>query len=298
MINNFAAIREKALALGAGGIAVAGADDPQVLESISSASQLGLGSGLLVGDAGRIRDVADKHHISLKGMEILDHPTPNQASLAACDLVRSGRARILMKGQVKTGILLKAVLDKEHGLGTGSLLSHILLVEHPALPHPVMVTDGGMVPQPGIVEKAGIIRNAVLACRALGIERPRVALLSDSSRPDPDRPSAVHGALLSRQAQAGMLPHCEVLGNMPLDQAIECRAHIWVVPQIEAGNFMGKALMYFSPVKTGMIIAGARAPVVVTSRVDSAEVRLCSIALALVVQAGMEAEPSEPGAVG
>ena len=219
-----------------------------------------------------------------------------EASKAAVAAVKSGKADFLMKGLVATSTFLKAVLDKEAGLRTGRLLSHVAVVESPGYPKIVLITDGGMCVKPDLNAKMDIIGNAVDIARKMGIETPKVAVLAAVEVVNPEMPETADAAELAKMAERGQLKGCLVDGPLALDLALseEAARHkkvksavagdadILVAPEIAAGNILVKGLIYMGGARAAGLIAGAAKPVVMLSRADSKEQKLNSIALGVV----------------
>lgn len=208
-----------------------------------------------------------------------------------------------MKGKVGTADILRAVLDKEKGLRTGRLLSHVTAFEIQGWGRLLFMTDGAMNIAPDLGQKAQIAQNAVDVLRGLGFARPKVAALAAVELVNPDMPAALEGALLAKMADRGQIKDCIVDGPLALDNAISLhsaqvkgidspvagQADILLVPDIEAGNVLYKAIVYFGKeARVSGVIAGAKAPVVLTSRSDSHQAKLDSIALSAVYAAGLK----------
>jgi phosphate butyryltransferase len=215
--------------------------------------------------------------------------------------VRDGKGDILLKGSVDTGTLLRAVLNAESGLRTGRLLSDVFLFEYPdeGGSRFIMITDGGVNLSPDIYQKLEILKNGVDVAHALGIELPRVAVLSASENVNPQLPSSVDAAVLTEMNRRGEIPGCLVEGPLALDLAVSRdaarikglrsevagRVDILLVPDIETGNAVAKATTYFAHYSLGHVIVGATAPVLIPSRSDRKEAKLFSIALGVLMSA-------------
>lgn len=278
-------------------IAVAAAHDPEVLAAIKDAEERGLATAILVGDAKKIRQAAAQVNFDLKRAEIVDEPTPGGAARKAVALVRCGQAQMLMKGLLNTADLLRAVLDKEIGLRTGRVLSHVAIMEPQGYGRLLLMTDGGMNIAPDLKQKAQLIENAVEIAHKLGIECPKVAVITAFEQVNPDMPATMDAALLAKMADRGQIKNCLVDGPLALDGAVSMEAanhkgikspvagqvDILLVPAIEVGNVIYKTLIYLGKGKIAGIIAGAAAPIILTSRSDSAEAKLHSIATAVLM---------------
>lgn len=299
MIKSLETLHETAKAQGARVLAVAAAQDAEVLLAVEAARQKGIATAILVGDAAQIQAVAQQHQIDLSHYEIIDQPDKVEACRTAVHMVRQGRADAVMKGIVDTSIILKAVLDKEIGLRDSKVLSHVALFQVPGFDRMLLLTDAAMNIAPDAETKKYIIRNAVKVAHALGNECPIVACLCAVEKVNPKMQATLDAAALVEAWQAGELTGCTVVGPLALDNAISPEAahhkgitdpsaghaDILLVPNIETGNVFYKALVFLAHARNAGLIVGAKAPVIVTSRADSMETKLNSIALALAVAA-------------
>ncbi|QTA37979.1 bifunctional enoyl-CoA hydratase/phosphate acetyltransferase [Thermosipho ferrireducens] len=274
-------------------VALAGAEDTESLKAIKSVEDMGI-KAILVGN---------EKEVSKKCEELgLDFPIVNveneyEACEKAVKLVSEGKANILMKGLVKTSSLLKAVLNKEWGLRTGNLLSHVALLETPALQRIIFVTDGGMVIKPDLMQKVGIINNAVSLAHKLGYDMPKVALIAAVEVVNPDMPETLEAATIAKMNERGQIKGCKIDGPLGIDNALNVfaaeikkvkgevagKADILVVPDIHSGNFLGKSAVYLAGGKIAGLVLGAKAPIVIVSRADTSESKRISIALAAAV---------------
>lgn len=300
MIQSFTQLVERAL-FGAKNakrtVAVAAAHDEEVLLAASKAAELGLASFILVGDEARIREIAAHCGVSLNGMELIDEKDPALSCKKAVTLVSSGRAHIVMKGIVDTAVILKAVLDKETGLREASTLSHTAVFDVPGFSRLLYVTDAAMNILPDAETKKVILENAAKVAHALGNESPVAAVVCAVEKVNEKMPATLDAKALVEMNQNGTLTGCRVIGPLALDNAVSVTAakhkgildplaggaDILVMPQIEAGNILYKALVFLANAKNAGVIVGAKAPVVVTSRADSDETKLYSIALAVLM---------------
>lgn len=278
-------------------IAVAAAQDEPVLEAIRDAKACGLADAILVGDKEKIEAIADKIHFDLTGIEIVNEPDGTKAALKAVELVSSGKADMLMKGLLETSTILRAVLNKEVGLRTGKLMSHVAVFEVPGYDRLLFVTDAAFNMYPDLKAKIDILNNAVSVAKAVGIETPKVAPICAVEVVNPDMPATVDAAILTQMNNRGQIKGCIVDGPLATDNALSeeaakhkkisgpvaGKADILLLPNIEAGNVMYKTLSYTTNSKNGGILVGTSAPVVLTSRADSPETKMHSIALAALV---------------
>lgn len=280
-------------------VAVASAADTEVLEAVNLAIEKDLATFILYDDENRISNILDQNYPHLLSNEnvLIRHADSDQdAASDAVKSVSSGQAHVLMKGNLPTAVILKAVLNGEYGLRTGKVLSHIAAFEVPNYDRLLFVTDAAMNIAPDLPAKAQIIRNAVATAHACGVERPIVAPLAAVETVNPAMVPTTDAASLVVMNQRGQIDGCIIDGPLALDNAVSVeaakqkgltgdtagKADILLVPNIEAGNILYKSLMYFANAKVGAIIQGASAPIVLTSRADSAESKLYSLALAIL----------------
>ncbi|WP_129408372.1 bifunctional enoyl-CoA hydratase/phosphate acetyltransferase [Marinitoga lauensis] len=284
---------EKAKIVSKKRVVVVGAEDKEALKAVSEAYDEGFVEPILVGK----KEVIEENLKELgKEFDIIDTKTEVEAAEQGVRLVSSGAADIVMKGLIKTSKLLKAVLNKEWGLRTGSVLSHVALVETEALDTLKLVTDGGMIIKPTLDQKVAIINNAVELAHSMGIENPKVALLAAVEVVNPDMPETMEAAIITQMNKRGQIKGCTVDGPLALDNALsemaakikkiksEVAGHadILVVPDIHAGNVLGKSAVYLANGKIAGLVLGAKAPIVIVSRADTAESKLASLALAVL----------------
>lgn len=276
-------------------IAVASAEDKDVLISLSEAERHNMASFLLFGDALKIRETMEKNNLLFRHAEIFDCRTPEEASYMAARAVSEGKADIIMKGLVDTKVLLKAVLSKELGLRGDTLLSHVMVYEMKSYPKLILLTDGGMVMKPSLKDKESIIRNAMLLGKLFELHPMKVAALSAVEKVNPNLESSVDAQELQKVFKEEK--DVVVEGPLSFDIAIskESAAHkgvtgevpgdadVLLVPSLEAGNFLGKSFTYMAGAESAGIILGAKCPVILTSRSDSSEAKLNSIALAVMM---------------
>ena len=275
-------------------IAVAAPEDKEILKALSQAAREKIIQGILVGDSQKIKKLSKEQGINPEDFEIVNEPDGFKASLVCCELVNQKKAALLMKGLVGTASFLKAVLDKEKGLTTGKLLSHLAVFEIPSYPRLLMLTDVAINISPDLSEKAQIIQNAVDMAHCLGIQRPFVACIAAIEKINPEKMrSTVDAAALSMMAKRGQIRGAVVDGPFGMDNAVSLesakikgvkseiagRADILLVPQIESGNVIYKTLTELARAKCAAIVLGARSPVVLTSRADDFETKFISIAL-------------------
>lgn len=280
-------------------IAVAAAQDSAVLEAVREAKAQGIADAVLVGDEAKIREIAAGLDMDLNGYRIIDEPDLVQASLKAVKLARDGEVDMYMKGLVDSKNFLKSVLDKEVGLRTGGPLSHVCVFDIPGIDRLLFLTDVAFMTYPTLEDKVNIIKNTVPVCRACGIENPKVAPLAAVEVVNPKMPVTVEAAELTKMCEEGQITGCIVDGPLSLDLAIDPEAakhkgatdrkiqgdaDILLFPDIHAGNLVYKCLVHTVPgIKNGCILTGTKVPVILTSRSDTFETKVNSIALAAVV---------------
>lgn len=288
----------QASALGDNVVAVATAADLEVLEAVSMAIEHDMGSFRLYDNENKLKEMMGTHfpHL-LNHPKIFRHHVKNdqQAAIAAVKSVRLNEANVLMKGHIPTALILKAVLNPDFGLRTGSVLSHVAAFEIDGYDRLIFVTDAAMNIAPDLAQKVQIIKNAVQVAHAVGIPNPIVAPLAAVEIVNPSMQPTLDAAALVVMNVRGQIEGCVIDGPVALDNAISVeaahhkgltgqyagQANILLVPNIEAGNILYKSLVYFARAKVGAVIVGAKAPIVLTSRSDSAESKLNSLALAI-----------------
>lgn len=279
-------------------VAVAAAEDLEVIEAVIAALDQNLAKFMLFGDEKKINSIIEsKKHQNMSGdcLKIIHADSTAEAAELAVKAVFNKEASVLMKGNIPTNIFLKAVLNKNFGLRTGNVLSHIAVFEVLGFNRFTIITDAAMNIAPDLDQKAQIIRNAVTLARSIGIDMPKVAPIAAVEVVNPAMQATLDAAALTVMNKRGQISDCIVDGPLGLDNAISTlaaehkgihsevagNADILLVPTIEVGNALYKSLIYFANAKVGAIIAGANAPIVLTSRADTAESKLYSLALAL-----------------
>jgi phosphotransacetylase len=295
-------LRERAAARGPAAVVLAGATSASALEALSDAAGAGLAEPILVGDERAVRELLERRSLpGIRDAPLHHAASAEEAAAFAARLAAAGRADVILKGDVRTDQLLRAVLDRRHGLRRG-LLSDVLLYED-VCSGPrrlVAVTDGGINVLPGPDELREIIRNAVRVLHALGFARPRIAILSATEAVSEGVPSSVAARRLADEAAGGAFGACDVAGPLALDNAllpeaaaakgiggpVAGQADALVVPNIEAGNILGKAVKYLGGSGCAHVIVGAAVPVLIPSRVESARDKLDAIALGVLMGDG------------
>lgn len=270
-----------------------------MLLAVENARSSNIADAILIGDEAQIRRVATESGIDPSNYRIIDVPDKVEACRTAVSLVKNGEADAVMKGIVDTAIILKAVLDKDIGLRDAKLLSHVALFEVPGFDRLLLVTDAAMSIAPDLEAKKEIIRNAVKVANAIGAENLIVASLCAIEKVNPKMPATVDAAALVEAAKSGEITGCTVIGPLALDNAISVEAakrkgitdpnadhaDVLLMPNIETGNALYKALVILAGASTASLIVGAKAPVIITSRADSEQTKINSIVLALATAA-------------
>ncbi len=297
MLKTFDEVLNKAKDYGPKKMAVASAGAEDVLKAVEAARKERLTDSILVGDKKEIIQIANEVGVNPANYEIIDRPDKTEATRCAVELVRNKKASILMKGMIGTARLLKAILDKEIGLRTDRMLSHVYTLEIKNYNRLLTMTDGAMSISPDLKQKAQIIQNAIYYTHSLGIEKPKVAVVGALELVNPDMPATIDAACLSKMSERGQIVGGIVDGPLGFDNAIskEAAKHkgvespvsgevdIVLVPNIESGNIFAKGLVYLSEAIPAGLLLGAKAPVVLVSRSDSAESKLYSIALGVLM---------------
>lgn len=279
-------------------VSVAVAQDSAVLEAVRAAKDRKIADAILVGNEAKIKDVAKASGINIDDFELVHVEDDIEASLTAVKLVHDGKADMYMKGLIDTKNFLRSVLDKEVGLRTGKALSHVCVFDVEGIDHLLFLTDVAFIPYPTLEDKVSIINNTLEITKACGIECPKVAPLAAVEVVNPKMPVTVEAAELTQMNKDGKITGCIVDGPLSLDLAIDAEAakhkgatdrqiqgdaDILLFPDIHAGNLVYKAMVHTANLKNGNILTGTKAPVILTSRSDSMEVKVNSLALGAVV---------------
>lgn len=281
-------------------LALAAAADEHSLQAVKQAYDEGLVTPVLVGDKAKIVEILAEIGMEVPDEDIYDEPDIAEASKKAVALVREGKADFLMKGKVDSGIYLKAVVNKETGLGKGGVMSHFTMFEVPTYKKLLVPVDGGMVTYPTLEQKKAIIQNTVETLISLGYDCPKVGVLACKEKLDPKMIETVEGDALKQMNLNGEIENCIVEGPISFDCAIDAEiaafkgfespcagdCDILIAPNIHAGNIMGKMLTCICKAKLGGFIVGAKCPVIMTSRGSSAEEKYLSICLAAAASIG------------
>jgi phosphate butyryltransferase len=282
-------------------LVLAGADQEEGLKCVHDGQQRGLVKPLLVGDRKRVQSLCRSLRIPLAGMEIVDEPDPKQAALKAVALCRSGEAHILMKGTVNTDVILRAILDRETGLGRGGLLSNVTVFESPTQKRLLFMSDPAVNINPDVARKVDMLRNAIWVAQRLGFARPKVAVLAAIEKINAkDMPATADAAILAKMGESGQIAGADIAGPYALDIAVskkaaDCKhitgpvagcADILLCPDINSANIFYKSLVYFAGREIANAMIGVKTPLVMTSRSDSSLTKLYTMALSVVLAGG------------
>ncbi|MEL6316871.1 MAG: bifunctional enoyl-CoA hydratase/phosphate acetyltransferase, partial [Pseudomonadota bacterium] len=274
--------------------AVVAPEEPHALGGALLAAEHGVIAPVLVGAPAKIEAAAAALGASLDGVEIVAADAHDAAAAAAVALVSEGRAAALMKGHLHTDELLRAAMAREAGLRTRRRLTHVFVMDVPGLDRPLLISDAAINIAPDLETKIDIVQNAIDLARAIGVETPKVGVLSAVENVNPKIPSSLDAALLSKMAERGQIAGGLVDGPLAMDNAIDReaartkgirssvagRADVLIAPDLDAGNMLAKELTFLAHAEGAGLVLGARAPIILTSRADDATARLASCAVA------------------
>lgn len=286
--------------------AVAHPCDDVSLSAVVEAARARIIQPILCGPADRIRRTAKTLSLDIEPFEIVDAPHSQGAAARAVELVRLGRAEVLMKGSLHTDELMAEVVKRDTGLRSDRRVSHVFVMDVPTYHKPLMITDAAVNIFPTLEDKRDIVQNAVDLALALGIERPKVAILSAVETVTGKIPSTVEAAALCKMADRGQITGAILDGPLAFDNAISAEAarikhiaspvagdaDILVVPDLEAGNMLAKNLTFMARADAAGIVLGARAPIILTSRADNERTRMASCAVAALYAHARRARPA------
>ncbi|MBI3922218.1 MAG: bifunctional enoyl-CoA hydratase/phosphate acetyltransferase [Armatimonadetes bacterium] len=278
-------------------IAVAAGHDPDVIEALKQAKEIGLAEGIFVGNAEKIHTLAREVGFEIPAAQILNEPDDAAAARQAIALVREGQADLLMKGKISTATLIRAVLDRESGLRTGRMLSQVIVFQVPGFDRLMIMTDAAINIAPSLEQKAEICRNAIEVAHAIGIEKPNLAALCALEFVNQDMPATVDAAALTLMNRRGQIKGAYIEGPIAMDvplsrfaadrKGIESplveNTDIFVAPDIEAANILYRAILYFAGGESGGVVIGAKAPLILLSRAETPETKIRSIAIGMLV---------------
>jgi phosphate butyryltransferase len=291
MITNFDDLEKKILNNQPKRVALAMAEEADALMAMSETAKANLVAPVLVGNRESIIKTAAEASVNIEGFEIVDAEGEKECALKAVELVKSGKADCLMKGKTATSIIMKAVLDKENGLRSSGMLSHVSILNPPTYHKLLLITDSALNIAPELKEKVLIIENALSVCRKLGIDKPKVAVVGAVEKVTLSMPATLDAAALSKMADRGQIKDCLIDGPFALDNAISKKsceikgiktdvggdADLLLFPDIEAANVFYKSLAYLTDYPMAGLIVGASCPIILTSRSDSDKIKYLSI---------------------
>ncbi len=276
--------------------------DFESLKGALLAAEAGLITPILVGPENRLRKLAEQQNLDLQGHRIINVMHSHEAAAVGVALVRQGEAKALMKGSLHSDELMAEVVSRTNGLRTGRRISHVFLIDVPTYPRLILITDAAVNIAPSLVDKVDIVQNAINFAHVIGLAEPKVAILSAVETVNPKIQSTLDAAALCKMADRGQITGGLIDGPLAFDNAVSekaaatkgihspvaGRAEILVVPDIESGNILAKQFEYLANAFSAGIVLGAKVPIVLTSRADSAETRMSSCALAsLIVHAAL-----------
>jgi phosphate butyryltransferase len=296
-ITTFAQLMEEARKVGPKTVAIAAAQEKEVLLGAQDAEAQDLAECILVGDRAAIADIAREGSIDIGRMMIIHEPESKQAARKVMELVRLGHAQMAMKGKIETGDFLRVALDREVGLRVGRLLTHVGLFEIPGFDRLIFISDAGVVVAPSMEQKIEIVQNAIYVAQRLGVEQPKVAILAATEMVNPKIPATLDAANLSKMADREQIEGGIIDGPLALDNAISLesaqikgiksdvagRADILIPPDVEAANVLAKAITYFAKGHMAGVVVGGKSPIIVASRSDPHETKLVSMALGVML---------------
>ncbi len=291
-MNDIKSLLEKAKKVSGNKIAVAVAEDKEVLKSVEMGYLEGISEYILVGDEIKIRDIAKKNNIDIKNHKIIDYKDNTEACEIAVKLVKNNEANALMKGLIDTSVILKASLNKEWGLRTGNLISHLAVFEMDTYKKLLFVTDCAININPDLEAKKSIVKNSLKALNNLGLEEIKVGVICAKEKMNPKMQSTVDAVELVKEFS----DKCIIEGPVAMDGAISKKASeikgidskiagdvdLVVMDNIEAGNVLYKTLTYLCEAQNGGVVLGTLKPIILTSRADSAKSKLISMALGVL----------------
>jgi phosphate butyryltransferase len=278
-------------------IAVACGQDPDIIGALARAVNEKLAKAILIGDQKKTEALAKEHNIDPKIFTLIDETDYKKAASRAVEMVKKGEADVLMKGLIDTAVYARAYLNKETGLVTGNTVAHVAVFEVPNYPRLLIITDAAQIPYPDFGQKVDMINHAVAVAHKLGIEIPKVAVLTATEKVNPKWPCSLEAAQLAKMADRGQIKGCIVDGPLSMDAAVspECAAgkgikspvagyaDILVTPDIQAGNILYKTLTQLAHAELGAMVIGTSAPVVLTSRTDTDDTKFMSIVLSVLM---------------
>jgi len=295
IIRTFAQLLEAALERGTKRVAIVGGGQRETLRAAHMAHGLGLADCVLFDDPVRVQAIAEEQGTDLTGMEIVEERDMVRAAFRAVEMIHSEQVDLLMNGRALPVELMQAALDREKGLRIGKLISDVSIFEIPDFDRLIFVSDVAIVVSPTLAQKVAIVQNAIDTAIELGIERPRVAILAATEMVNPEMPANMDAANLSKMSERGQIRGGIVDGPLAIDNAISTKAaqmkgitsdvaghaDILITPDVESGNILAKALVYFAKGHMAGVVVGAKCPIVMPSRSDPPEQKMLSMALGI-----------------
>ncbi|MEM8979185.1 MAG: bifunctional enoyl-CoA hydratase/phosphate acetyltransferase [Pseudomonadota bacterium] len=294
LLPHFARLCEMARALPTAPVAVVSPEEPNALGGALMAAELDLITPILIGDAAKMQAAAGELGKTLDGFEIIDEPSHAAAPKRAVEMVHEGKATVIMKGHLHTDQLLRPIFTSNGGLRTGRQISHVFVMDIPGFDRMLTITDAAINIAPDLKVKVDIAQNAIHLQKALGVEAPKVAVVSAVETVNPAMPTTLEAAALAKMADRGQIKGGFVDGPFAMDNALNeaaaatkgitspvaGKADIILAPNMEAGNMMVKLLTFAAGAQTAGLVLGAKCPVILTSRADDANSRVASVAAA------------------
>ena len=293
IIRNFAQLLEAALERAPKRVAIVGGGQRQTLHAARLARGLGLAHCILIDSPARLESIAAEQGIDLAGMELIEEDDMVQAAYKAVEMVHAEEVDLVMNGRALPVELMKAALDREKGLRIGKVITDVSVFEIPSFDRLIFVSDVAIVVSPNLAQKVAIVQNAIDTAIELGVECPRVAILAATEMVNPEMPANMDAANLSKMAERGQIRGGLVDGPLALDNAISLKAaqmkgiksqvaghaDILITPDVESGNILAKALVYFAKGHMAGVVVGAKCPIVMPSRSDPPQQKMLSLAL-------------------
>jgi phosphate butyryltransferase len=293
IIRNFTQLLEAALERAPKRVAIVGGGQRQTLHAARLARGLGLAHCILIDSPARLESIAAEQGIDLAGMELIEEGDMVQAAYKAVEMVHAEEVDLVMNGRALPVELMKAALDREKGLRIGKIITDVSVFEIPGFDRLIFVSDVAIVVSPTLAQKVAIVQNAIDTAIELGVERPRVAILAATEMVNPEMPANMDAANLSKMAERGQIQGGLVDGPLALDNAISLKAtemkgiksqvaghaDILITPDVESGNILAKALVYFAKGHMAGVVVGAKCPIVMPSRSDPPQQKMLSLAL-------------------
>lgn len=303
-IRTFEQLKYEAAWIGPRSVAIAAAANGEILEAARHARDAGIAESVLIDREDRLRYAAEGAGIDIGDLPVVAAPSPEEAASLAMQMARRGEVAAVMKGALETTTFMRAALDRDSGLRQGKLFTHVGAFEIEGFSRLLFISDAGVVVAPDIYQKVEIVQNAIDVAVRLGVREPKVAILAAAELVNPKIPTTMDAAYLSKMAERGQIHSGIVDGPLALDNAISessgrikgirspvlGQADVLIVPDIEAGNLLAKAITYFGHAEMAGVVVGGTAPLIVTSRADSCATKLVSMALGALLSADGYAE--------